>query len=170
MKKNLLSIIILSLLVVNIALTAIMMFSVMKTNEKTAAIVTDIADILALELEKETPEGEEAISLANTEVFSIEDKMTIPLKQEEGDSAVRYFVVKVSFSMNTQHADYEQYKDLSTKQTLIQSEIISVIGSYTLSEAQLSQEAMCDEILRRVQAMYNSDFIYKVSFSDIQFG
>ena len=42
MKKNLLSIVILSLLVVNIALTAVMMFSVLKTNDRTAAIVTDI--------------------------------------------------------------------------------------------------------------------------------
>ena len=43
MKKNLLSILILSLLVVNIVMTAIMLFSVIGTNKKTAAIVTDIA-------------------------------------------------------------------------------------------------------------------------------
>ena len=170
MKKNLLSIIILSLLVVNIALTGVMMFSVLKTNEKTAAIVTDIADILAIELDKGKESEEPAVSLADTEVYSIQDKMTIPLKQDEGDTSVRYFVVKVSFSMNIQHEDYEQYHDLSAKETLIQSEIISVIGSYTLSEAQLSQDIMCEEILKRVQKMYNSDFIYKVSFSDIQFG
>ena len=50
MKKNLLSIVILSLLIVNIVMTAIMLFSVIGTNKRTAEIVTDIAGILSLEL------------------------------------------------------------------------------------------------------------------------
>ena len=49
MKKNLLSIIILSLLVVNIILTVVMMLSVIKTNSATAELVTDIAGVLELE-------------------------------------------------------------------------------------------------------------------------
>ena len=171
MKKNLLSIIILSLLIVNIALTAVLMFSVLKTNEKTAAIVTDIADILALELDKgDGSDSVEAVSLADTEVYSIADSMTIPLKREEGDSKDHYCIVKVSFSMNMKDPDFATYSDLSTKETLIKSEIISVIGSYTLGEAQLSQDAMCEEILKSVQQMYGSSFIYKVSFSEIMFG
>ena len=39
MKKNLISIVILALLIVNIVLTAIMMFSVTGTSRKTAALV-----------------------------------------------------------------------------------------------------------------------------------
>ena len=39
MKKNLLSVLILALLVVNIVLTAIMMFSVMGTSQKTSRLV-----------------------------------------------------------------------------------------------------------------------------------
>ena len=50
MKKNLLSVLILALLVVNLILTGIMMFSVMSTNKKTAAVVTDVASILKLEI------------------------------------------------------------------------------------------------------------------------
>ena len=50
MKKNLISIIILALLIVNIVLTAIMMFSVTTTNRKTAALVGDIASAISLDL------------------------------------------------------------------------------------------------------------------------
>ena len=58
----------------------------------------------------------------------------------------------------------------AAKETLIKSEIISVISGYTHAEASLSQDAICDEILKRIQAMYGSDFIYKVSFSEFMFG
>lgn len=170
MKKNLLSIVILSLLIVNIALTAIMMFSVLKTNERTASIVTDIADILALELDKSDGSGAQAVSLADTEVYSITDSMTITLKRDEGETSDHYAIVKVSLSMNTKHEDYATYSDIAAKETLIKSEIISVISGYTHAEAQLSQDLICDEILKRIQIMYGSDFIYKVSFSEIMFG
>ena len=45
MKKNLLSIIILALLVVNIGMTAFMMLSVMTTNSQTAKLISDIAAV-----------------------------------------------------------------------------------------------------------------------------
>ena len=49
MKKNLLSIIILALIVVNIAMTGFMLLSVMTTNSQTAKLVSDIAAALELE-------------------------------------------------------------------------------------------------------------------------
>ena len=49
MKKNLLSIIILALLVVNIGMTSFMLLSVMTTNSKTAKLISDIAAALELE-------------------------------------------------------------------------------------------------------------------------
>lgn len=49
MKKNLLSILILALLIVNIALTAVMMVSVIGTNSKTGELVSSIAAVMNLE-------------------------------------------------------------------------------------------------------------------------
>lgn len=175
MKKNLLSIIILSLLVVNIVLTVIMMMNVMGTNQKTAAIVTDIASILDLELDKGDGTGASGqVSLADTVVYSVPDSMTITLKRDEGEDKDHYCIVKVSFSMDTTHEDYATYGggtgDLSSMETLMKSEVINVISGYTLSEAQLSQQQMCDEILKKIQELFGSDFIYKVSFSEIMFG
>ena len=85
MKKNLLSIIILALLIVNLVMTSVMMISVTGTNEKTAAIVTDIASVLKLELNQGTETGEsaEAVSLENTEAYDLPDEMTIPLLKGE---------------------------------------------------------------------------------------
>ena len=51
MKKNLISVVILALLVVNIVFSAITLFSVAGTNKKTAALVTDIASAIKLDLD-----------------------------------------------------------------------------------------------------------------------
>ncbi|MDE6714164.1 MAG: flagellar basal body-associated FliL family protein [Lachnospiraceae bacterium] len=168
MKKNLLSLIILSLLVVNIILTAVMLFSVLSTNKKTAAVVTDIASILQLEL-NDSVDGAGAVSIADTEVHAVAEQ-TISLEKEEGDTKDHFAVVSVSLSINMKHDDYASYgADLDNKEDLIKSEIISVVSSYTATEARLPevQAKMCDEILERIQNLYGSTFIYKVTFSNI---
>ena len=43
MKKNLLSVLVLALVLVNVILSAVMMFSVLSTNKKTAALVNSVA-------------------------------------------------------------------------------------------------------------------------------
>jgi len=173
MKKNLLSIVILALLIVNIVLTTLMMFTVMKNEQATGKIISDIASALSLELDKENGNGTDpsTISIADTSVYEFEDTMTITLKAEEGDTSPHYCICKVSLSMNTKDPDYATYSaQFDTYKGLIKSEILSVVGSYTYSEAQMSQEQICQEILDRIQTLYQSQFIYKVSFSEFMFG
>ena len=50
MKKNLISVIILALLIVNIALTSVMLFSVTSTNKATADMVMRITGAMDMEL------------------------------------------------------------------------------------------------------------------------
>ena len=78
MKKNLLSILILVLLIVNIALTSVMMISVISTNKKTAELVTSIA--MAMHMELYTPGGEAAteVPISETETYVMAEMM-IPL-------------------------------------------------------------------------------------------
>ena len=78
MKKNLLSVLILVLLIVNIALTTVMMLSVTGTNKKTAELVTSIATVLNLELYTPGGEAEADVPLEDTEAYDIEEIM-IPL-------------------------------------------------------------------------------------------
>ncbi|MDD3205305.1 MAG: flagellar basal body-associated FliL family protein [Lachnospiraceae bacterium] len=171
MKKNLLAILILALLIVNIVLTSIMMFSVTSASNKTAALVTDIASIIQLDVGTPATGGASAepVPIEHTEVYDIADKMTIPLAKSS-DGADHYALVSVSLSMNTKDEGYKSYgATIDTKASLIKSTIIEVIGTYTLEEAQADQSTMRQEILEKVQAMFDSSFIYDVSFSDIMF-
>lgn len=171
MKRNLLSIIILALLVVNLVLTSIMMIHVNSASKKTAALVSDIAEVLKLELSDGTGAGamKSDVPMEDIEVYKIADQMTIPLKIGE-DGQAHYCLVSVALSMNKKSDGYKAYAaDLSSKESLITGEVYDVIGGYTWEEAQSNKDLMREDILKRIQAMFDSDFIFQVSFSDIIF-
>lgn len=174
MKKNLLSILILALLIVNIVLTSVMMFSVTGASKKTTELVTDIASVLQLEIGS-TGEGEaaEAIPLSQTEVYNISDPMTIALQNSE-DGSAHYCLLPVALSMNTKDKGYKTYGDpekLATYEPLITSEIANVIGSYTAEQMKepATQNEAKEKILSAIHKMFDSEFIYNISFSDIKF-
>jgi len=170
MKKNLISIIILALLIVNIALTAVMLFSVTSTNKATAEMVMRISGAMDMELSSAdgtafTP----SVPIENVVSYDIADTMTIRLKQDE-DGTEHYIMVAVTLSMNKEHDDYKEYgESIADRESLIKSEIISVVGQYTLAEAQADEDALKQAILERIQNMYGSDFIYKVDFRDVKY-
>lgn len=168
MKKNLMSIIILALLIVNLVFSAVIMISVTSTNKKTAAVIGDIATILNLELGTTGAEAEKPeVSVEDTAVHDIEDQMTIPLKKG-ADGKEHYALVSVSLAMNMKDKDYKTYGEtIGEKESLIKGEIIDVISSYTMEELQADTDGAREEILQRVQNMFDSKFIYKVTFRDI---
>ncbi|WWR17009.1 flagellar basal body-associated FliL family protein [Lachnospiraceae bacterium JLR.KK008] len=170
MKRNLLSVIILALLVVNLVLTSIMMVNVNSASQKTAELVTDIAQVLDLELSDGTGGAMTSnVPMEDIEVYKIAEQMTIPLKLGE-DGQAHYCLVSVALSMDIKNEGYKAYgAGLSSKESLITAKIYDIIGSYTLEEAQANKDLMREDILKQVQAMFDSDFIFQVSFSDIIF-
>ena len=165
MKKNLISIVILALLIVNIVLTAIMMFSVTSTNKKTASLVTDIASAISLDLGTEEEEVKEAVSMEDTVTYTIAD-MTIPFKKsqptEEGQEVKDHFaLLSVTFSMDSTHKDYKSYgEDMASREELIKGKIFEIINQHTMEEAQADTEAIRMEVLTKIQELFGSDFIY----------
>lgn len=171
MKKNLLSIIILALLVVNIVLTSVMMFSVMTTNSKTADLVTNIATVMNLELTVPGEEEEVQISLADTAVFDISSTMTIPLAMDDLNEKQRYIMFNISLSMNTKHEDYEQYQEtMGDRESLIKDAISSAVSVHTELECRNDMDSLKEDILKAIQDLFQSDFIYKIAISDVKFG
>ena len=167
MKKNLMSIIILALLVVNIVLTTITMISVTSTNKATAALVGDIAAAINLELGSPEEEENVQVSMADTETFDFPEGLTIPLKKGE-DGKDHYALVTVSLAMNVKDEGYETYgSTISTKVSLITGEITDVYAQYTKEEAIENKTVIEEEILSRVQDMFDSKFIYKIVLNEV---
>ena len=169
MKKNMLSILILALLIVNIVLTAIMMFSVTGTAKKTSALIDDISAAINLDLKNQSTSSSTApivdVPIADIEVVALGEEMTIPLAIG-ADGQQHYFLVAVSLSLNMKHEDYKKLQPTVTTQAdLIKGEIISVIGSHTLEEIQSGTDGMRMEILQRLQTLFDSQFIFNVTFT-----
>lgn len=168
MKRNLLSIIILALLVVNIVLSAIMMVTVSSASRKTAALVADISTIIGLEINglPTLDVGAQTVTMADTAVYNITDEMTIPLKSGE-DGTSHYAVGNVSLSLNKTHDDYKTYNEetLATSEGIIKDIIYSVMGNYTMDDARSNDAQIKAEILQKIQERFGSEVIYDVSFS-----
>lgn len=174
MKKNLLSVIILALLIVNLALTAIVMFSTVSANKKTVSLVNDISEVLDLELSanKGSGDGAEAstaVSIADTEIYNIADSMTIALRPS-ADGKEHYCMCEVSFSINKTDPDYAELNAMvASQESKIKSIIISIVGGYNKEDAQANQTAIEKEILTQVQGLFGSEFIFEAYFRDIKF-
>lgn len=168
MKKNLLSVLILALLVVNIVMTGIMMFSVMNTNNKTAALVGNVAAVLNLELKQPGEEEEKEIPISDVKPYAIEGAMTVPLKSDDGKD--HYMMFNISLSMNSKHKDYKAYGEtIGEYQEQIKDTINSVVMSHTESECRDNFEELKAEILAAVQDLFKSDFIFQVAISEVKY-
>ena len=175
MKRNMLSILILALLVVNLVMNAIMLLSVMSTNSKTAKIISDIS--AALELEGGGAASNDAgfaressdIPVSESAYYELsgDDEMTIALKVG-ADGKQHYALVDLVLSMDTTNEDYATYgtsDSLTTLKGKIKSVVQNVVGGYTMDDAKNNEGAIKQEILKQLQQMYGSEFIYDVSFS-----
>jgi flagellar FliL protein len=172
MKKNMLSVLILALLIVNVALTSIMMFTMMGTNKKTAKLIDGISTALSLEITDPSMEGAEAeaeVAMEDIKVYQIPDQLTIGLAKG-ADGKAHYCVVSISLSLNTKDPDYEKYNaTLGDNVDMIKDKIFQVVGSHTIEEAESNTDGLREEILEAIQQMYGSKFVYNIVFRDIMF-
>ena len=170
MKKNLLSIVILGLLIVNVVLTSIMLFSVTGTMKKSAALIDSISVALKLEMNEGISQAEaQNVPMEDIAVYQIAEEMMIPLAVG-ADGKDHFCKVSISLSMNTKAEGYKEYGEtVAEKEDLIKGEIVSVISSYAIEEAKADTDVMRNAILERIQQMYDSDFIFNVVFREIYF-
>ncbi|MCR4691096.1 MAG: flagellar basal body-associated FliL family protein [Lachnospiraceae bacterium] len=165
MKRNLLSVLILALVLVNVGLTVVMMISVTGTNKKTAALIDSISMVLNLEIEKK--QEEEPVPIADLDVYAIPEEMTILLKPDANGGA-HYAMVSVSIVMNSKDEDYATYQPMiSQRESLIKSEIMEAFGSYTKEEVESDNSIVANDIKQRLQDLFGSKFITDISFQKL---
>ena len=165
MKKNLMSVLILALVLVNTILTAILAIGIIPSVKKSNQLVETVASAINLELNGANGESAASVPMAQIETYDLE--MTINFKKGE-DGKDHYVVLKASISMDTKNKGYKSYgKEISTKASVIQNEINSVVSSYTYEEFRDDQQAVQDEILKNLRTMFDSDFIVSVGFSSV---
>lgn len=163
MKKNLLTVAILALTVINTVLLALLVFVIVPTSNKTNQMVGKVAQIVDLELESEM---KDEISIGDIKTYDVQQKLTVLLKDTgKGNNYAQFYM---TLSVNSKHEDTEKYFDKIVENERYIMEIADdVFSQYTKSEVDSKKNDIRDEVLKQIQDLFASDFIINISFGNI---
>lgn len=168
MKKNMLTVIILALCLVNTILSALIVFVVVPTSQRTDKLITQVASVINLELEGE---GASKVDIASIESYKVEEKKTMNLKMSENGKEHYAVMDYVSLSINMNSEDYARLQPLlATQNSAIMDIVDSVMSRYTYEEAIDNREQMKEEILEELKRHFGSlDFVIGVTLGNLLF-
>ena len=168
MKKNLMSVVILALVLVNLILTAVLTITVLPETKKANALITQVCSAINLELESGSVTSDaSSVPIDNLATYDISDSMTINLK-DSGDGKDHYAVITVSLFMNKDSKGYKSFgESMEEKKNLVMSEITSVVSGFTYDEFKSDQQGVQDAIVADLQKLFDSDFIVSVGFPTV---
>lgn len=173
MKKNILTIFILSLSVVNLVLTGLIVFTLVPTTNRINNLVGQVASIIDLELESPVETSRPInISVDDMEVYNIENsELTINLKTD-ADGKQRYVTIdKVSLSLYKDSKDYSKLNSkLADNESIICEFVTNTFMEYTFSEARDNVDAIKENIVNKLKSYYETrDFFVNVTFTNLKF-
>lgn len=172
MKKNMLSIVMIALLVVNIVLNVVLLFAVVPNTSKTNNLIKKVASAVDLQIEEES-DGSEDYSIADLKSYTFtSDSLTITLKKND-DGKDHYAVITgISLSLNSKADDYDTISQYITNNEIkIKDKITSVFSKYTKDEAQSKVDSIKKEILDELssESCLNSKVVVEVNFGNLAF-
>ena len=167
MKKNLMSVIILALVVINLVLTAIMMFTIMPQTQKANEMITKVCEAIDLELNSGAATGLSNLPMSQIEVYNVAEGATMTVNLADG----RYAVVAIAISVNNESEEYEKNTTtpLSTKESLIKDAVRETIAKYTKVELSANSDMAKDEILKILKKDFGAEYIVGISFPTFTF-
>ncbi|MBQ6844607.1 MAG: flagellar basal body-associated FliL family protein [Agathobacter sp.] len=165
MKKNLMTLIILALLVVNLVMTAVMMFVMVPQTQRANEMITKVCEAIDLELNSGAATGLSNLPIDRIVTYDVAsgESITVNLKGNSG-----YAVVSVSISVDNESETYTEKNGteyLSSKESIIKDAIIKIIGNYTKDELSESKSDMEEELLKSLKKTFGADYVVGISFT-----
>lgn len=171
MKKNILTILIMALTAINVIMTAVMLFVMLPTFQKTNNIITQVASVLNLELEADAENGEgEKYSIDDVEDYDVAFEKDETINLPMGADGNTHYAMLSGFTlrMNKSSGDYKKLsKTLENQQSAVQNIIISVISSHSMED--ITREKVEQEALEEIQEYFDSKFIVGISLAGFMY-
>ncbi|MBR5650481.1 flagellar basal body-associated FliL family protein [Pseudobutyrivibrio sp.] len=168
MKKNLITVVILALVVVNLVLTAVLTISIVPETKKANELITKVCSAIDLDLQAGDTAGSLAVNVEDLFDYAVNsgETMTINLKNS-GDGKDHYGILGISLSLDTTNEDYAKFGsgDLTQYDNVISDTIKSVVAGHTVDEMRNNEEGVKEEILEALQTLFKSSVIVRVNFS-----
>lgn len=168
MRKNILAILILAATLINLTLSAIMMFTFIPYTQNANNLVKNILGVIDLELESPlagdyTP----SYKLEDLEFHTLLTEATANLKKGS-DGKAHYAQVSCTIAINTADDDYKNYSALiETHKSELIKFVYEEIAKYTNDECIANQAIIEENILNAIQEYFYSRFVVKVTLNII---
>ena len=164
MKKNLITVIILALVVVNLVLTAVLTISIVPETKKANELITKVCSAIDLDLQAGDTAGSLAIDVSDMVDYAVNGGSTMTINlADSGDGSLHYAVLGISLSLDSTNEDYASFGDgagnLGQQDNIISDTIKTVIASHTIDEMRNNEEGVKEEILEALQTLFKSSFI-----------
>lgn len=168
MKKNMLTIVVIALCFINVVLSAVMVFTVIPTANRTNELVSQVMGIIDLELE--SPEAKEEVSMTDLEGIAFTKILTINLKSVEGQKKDPFAVIDgATVYLNKKGEGYSSLKEsLANYEATISEIITNTFSKYTKDEVQNNRDSIKDEVLKALQDRFATTTIADVSFENLR--
>lgn len=165
MKKNLITVIILAICIINLVFNILIVFVFMPSATKTNKLITDIAAVLDLEIAS-LQSGDGSFDVSNLVAFKLEQTNPINLASDGSDvpHVVQY---GLTINLDKTASDYKKTEEtLNASTSLIYDTTRDIIGKYTYSQVidVEVQRQIKEEILASLKETFNTECIYSVSF------
>lgn len=167
MKKNTLNIIILTLVLINLVLNVLIIFSVIPMANKTNNLISKIAEVVNLEITPQFVEENTVLKVEQIDsrtITTADGKTQLTISVPSSDGKNHYVITGIVVSLNTTSEDYEKLSEgFDNAMVLIISKADSVISSYTYDTVLASKDEIQQKLLEEVRNLFQSDMIYDVS-------
>lgn len=163
MKKNILTIVIMAASLINLVLSAVLIFSVMPAMNKTSNLVDKVASVIDLEIEDADADAED-YTIQDLLPYSIDYETSLKINlQKEADGDPHYALLDgIVVSYNSKADDYSKINETITANDVyvqdIVKETIAEYGMTTIDETKVRQEAV-----KKLQERYDTKCIVDIS-------
>lgn len=167
MKKNIFSVLITALTVINVVLTAVMFFVMLPTFQKTNNLITQVASVLNLELNGDAdadPDSNYTIKDMQPITVAFEEDENYNLQPGTDGKAHYAMLSGYVIYLNNKSEDFDDINELlAADQSQITGIVRNVIQSHTSEDG--SQDVVEKECLEKIEALLDSKVVVKINLN-----
>ncbi|MGN0368579.1 MAG: flagellar basal body-associated FliL family protein [Wujia sp.] len=166
MKKNLITVVILAICIINLVFNILLVFVFMPSTSKTNKLITNISEVLDIEIASRT-QDDVAFDVSNLDNYQLEQSNPVNLKND-GTNDLHVVQYGLTISMDKTKSDYAKVsKDIQASTSLIYDMTRDIIASYTYSQVTDGEKVTSEikeRLLSALKETFNAECIYSVSF------
>jgi hypothetical protein len=150
-------------------LTAVIIFSVVPAAQKTNQLITEVANIVKLEVESSNT-GTPTVAMGDLEPVTYTNGLQINLKSTPGDDMSHYAAIdQITVYLNKTADDYHTLSGSMTNYENSVAEIVSsTISQYTKDEVNNNRDAIKNAILSSIQEKFGTTTIADISLKNLR--